>query len=154
MNQHADLQWWINDYMEHMEHHFRQIFGSLEVLQTSNWQLSLADAKAKLSKQNQQRFVTLLEHGSMYVEYYAPVGKDLQTPHLQDELYIIISGDGTFFNKGERHPFKVGDVLFVPAGVEHRFEDFSDDFATWVVFYGPEGGENNTSALLLQKEDE
>ena len=29
MNQHADLQWWINDYMEHMEHHFRQIFGSL-----------------------------------------------------------------------------------------------------------------------------
>jgi hypothetical protein len=29
----------------------------------------------------------------------------------------------------------------VPAGVVHRFEDFSDDLAVWVVFYGPEGGE-------------
>ena len=27
------------------------------------------------------------------------------------------------------------------AGVEHRFENFSDDFAVWVFFYGPEGGE-------------
>jgi hypothetical protein len=32
-------------------------------------------------------------------------------------------------------------MLFVPAGVEHRFEDFSDDFAVWVVFWGPDGGE-------------
>jgi hypothetical protein len=32
-------------------------------------------------------------------------------------------------------------VLFVPADVEHRFEEFSDDLALWVVFYGPEGGE-------------
>jgi hypothetical protein len=29
----------------------------------------------------------------------------------------------------------------VPAGVPHRFVDFSDDFETWVVFYGPKGGE-------------
>ena len=34
-----------------------------------------------------------------------------------------------------------GEALFVPAGVEHRFEDFTPDFATWVFFYGPEGGE-------------
>jgi hypothetical protein len=31
--------------------------------------------------------------------------------------------------------------LFVPAGAEHRFEDFTDDLTVWVVFYGPEGGE-------------
>lgn len=37
---------------------------------------------------------------------------------------------------------KPGDLLFVPAGVEHRFGPFTDDFATWVLFYGPEGGEN------------
>jgi len=29
----------------------------------------------------------------------------------------------------------------VAAGVEHRFEDFSADFAVWRVFYGVEGGE-------------
>ena len=41
----------------------------------------------------------------------------------------------------ERHRFAPGDLLFVPAGVEHRFEEFSDDFAAWVFFYGPEVGE-------------
>ena len=37
--------------------------------------------------------------------------------------------------------FGPGDLLFVPAGVVHRFEEFTDDLAVWVVFYGPEGGE-------------
>jgi hypothetical protein len=52
---------------------------------------------------------------------------------------------GTSFRKerngDSRHAFSAGDVLFVPAGVPHRFEDFTDDFGTWVIFYGPEGGE-------------
>jgi mannose-6-phosphate isomerase-like protein (cupin superfamily) len=52
-----------------------------------------------------------------------------------------VAGRGQFRNGGERHPFAQGDVLFVPAGVTHRFEEFSDDFAAWVLFYGPEGGE-------------
>jgi hypothetical protein len=34
-----------------------------------------------------------------------------------------------------------GTLLFVAAGRPHRFEDFTADFATWVLFYGPEGGE-------------
>ncbi len=146
MNQDGDLQWWISDYLEHMEHHFKQIYGSLEILKTPDWQVSLTAAKAALSKETVKRFVTLLKHGSMSMEYYAPFEKDLQTPHRQDELYVVISGEGTFFNSGERHPFKTGDVLFVPAGVEHRFENFSEDFATWVIFYGPEGGEGNKNS--------
>jgi mannose-6-phosphate isomerase-like protein (cupin superfamily) len=48
---------------------------------------------------------------------------------------------GYFVIGDTRKPFVPGEVLFVPAGVVHRFEDFSDDFATWVFFYGPEGGE-------------
>ena len=50
-------------------------------------------------------------------------------------------GRGAFTFGGERVKFGPGDVLFVPAGVVHRFEDFSDDFVVWVLFYGPEGGE-------------
>jgi quercetin dioxygenase-like cupin family protein len=42
--------------------------------------------------------------------------------------------------------FGPGDVLFVPAGAVHRFEGIGDDFATWVFFYGPEGGEAEDSA--------
>ncbi|HEY8600577.1 MAG TPA: cupin domain-containing protein [Thermomicrobiales bacterium] len=83
----------------------------------------------------------VLAHGSMIVEHYAPRGVDTQHPHTRDELYVVIAGTGSFVNGGERHRFAPGDVLFVPAGVVHRFEEFSDDFATWVIFYGPEGGE-------------
>ena len=83
----------------------------------------------------------VLAHGSMIVEHYAPRGVDTQRPHTRDELYIVIAGTGSFIDGDDRHPFAPGDVIFVPAGVVHRFEDFSDDFATWVIFYGPEGGE-------------
>jgi mannose-6-phosphate isomerase-like protein (cupin superfamily) len=54
---------------------------------------------------------------------------------------VVVSGSGQFVNGPERHEFGSGDVLFVPAGVEHRFEDFTDDLVVWVVFYGQEGGE-------------
>ena len=88
-----------------------------------------------------KKFVQLLAHGSMKVEYYAPAEIDLQTPHKQDELYIIISGTGQFIRANETISFKPHDVLFVPAGIEHRFINFSNDFATWVIFYGDDGGE-------------
>jgi hypothetical protein len=38
---------------------------------------------------------------------------------------------------GERVPFGPGDMLFAAASEDHRFADFTDDFATWVLFYGP-----------------
>jgi mannose-6-phosphate isomerase-like protein (cupin superfamily) len=84
----------------------------------------------------------VFEHGSLQVKMYCPVGEDLQKPHVRDELYIVARGSGWFHRDGERHVCKVGDMLFVPAGAEHRFEDFSGDFCTWVMFYGPEGGES------------
>jgi len=88
-----------------------------------------------------RRSALLLKHGSMELRWYAPKGEDAQTPHDQDEIYIVASGSGTFLRAGERFRFGPGDALFVGAGVEHRFIDFSDDFAVWVVFYGPAGGE-------------
>ena len=61
--------------------------------------------------------------------------------HHQDEIYVIVRGRGALFHDGRRDPFEAGDVMFVAAGVEHRFEDFTEDLAVWVVFYGPAGGE-------------
>ena len=86
-------------------------------------------------------FTVVMKHGTMSIEYFAPDKIDTQTPHKQDEIYVIIKGDGFFLRDGERVACKKGDILFVPAGMEHRFENFSDDFATWVIFYGPYGGE-------------
>lgn len=110
---------------------------------SAKFRLTVDEATAQLPQQtaDQLRFVTLLQHGSLRVEWYAPQGHDAQTPHRQDELYVVIAGSGTFVNGAEQHPFGPGDVLFVPAGVVHRFENFSSDFQTWVVFYGPGGGE-------------
>jgi mannose-6-phosphate isomerase-like protein (cupin superfamily) len=86
-------------------------------------------------------FVQAMHHGTMSVEIYAPRSIDPQTPHTQDELYFIHSGAGFFKIQNERHAFESGTCFFVPAGVEHRFEEFTDDFTAWVVFWGPEGGE-------------
>ena len=88
-----------------------------------------------------ERFVRGMAHGTMSVELYAPRGHDPQTPHVQDELYFIMQGSGELVIAEQRHTCAAGDAFFVPAGVVHRFERFSDDFATWVVFWGPDGGE-------------
>ena len=102
---------------------------------------TVAEAMGLLPGAGGERFAKVLGHGTMEVEIYAPRGTDGQTPHTRDELYVVASGSGKFVNGSQRHPFGTGDVLFVPAGVEHRFEDFTDDFSAWVIFYGPEGGE-------------
>lgn len=86
-------------------------------------------------------FTTLFRHGTLEIEIYRPVGTDRQKPHRRDELYVVISGTGSFVHGDARTPFGPGDVLFVEAGIEHRFTDFTEDFATWVFFYGPDGGE-------------
>ena len=84
----------------------------------------------------------IFAHGTLSLEYYAPRVTDPQGPHERDELYCIASGSGWFCNGDVRHRFETGDALFVPAGAKHRFEDFSDDFGAWVIFYGPVGGEH------------
>lgn len=86
--------------------------------------------------------IKALKHGTMLLEVFAPRHRDYQTPHTQDELYFVMQGRGEFLLEDERIPFETGDALFVPAGKMHHFENFSDDFVTWVVFWGPPGGES------------
>ena len=107
----------------------------------SNQHLTLRDGLARLPGPKGERFVELFQHGTLAVELYAPRGTDPQSPHPRDEVYVVVQGRGQFRNGADRHPFGPGDVLFVPAGVTHRFEEFTDDLGVWVFFYGPEGGE-------------
>jgi mannose-6-phosphate isomerase-like protein (cupin superfamily) len=106
---------------------------------TGHW--SVPDAAARIDERAEVRSQALFQHGSLLVKYYAPRGTDKQTPHPRDELYVVASGRATFFNGTDRRPCIPADLLFAAAGVIHRFEDMSSDFATWVMFYGPEGGE-------------
>lgn len=107
------------------------------------YRVTLEEAAARLPDPDESplRVTAALERGSLLVELYAPRGQDPQNTHDQDEVYVVVSGRGEFVNGEDRHVFNPGDVLFVPAGREHRFENFTDDFQTWVIFYGPQGGE-------------
>ena len=106
-----------------------------------SFHLTVEQAVAQLEREKQKPFAVLMKHGTMSIEYFAPKIAGTQTPHSQDEIQVIAPGEATFFRDGERVNCKTGDVLFVPAQMEHHFENFSDDFATWVIFYGKEGGE-------------
>ena len=103
--------------------------------------VTVREAMARLPGADGKRFATVLEHGSLTVEIYAPRGEDLQQPHTRDEAYVVVQGSGEFINGESRQPFGAGDFLFAPAGAEHRFVNFTDDLIVWVIFYGPEGGE-------------
>lgn len=100
--------------------------------------------------------VRVMSHGSMEVRWFRPQTDVQHVPHDRDELYFVVSGTATFRRGNHGGPFdelldgvdghtsapiSTGDVLFVPAGAHHDFEDTSSDFAVWAVFYGPEGGE-------------
>lgn len=74
------------------------------------------------------------------LRFYAPASVDQQVPHDRDELYFVARGRGAFLRADERVTFEPGDVLFAAAGEQHRFVDFSEDLAVWVLFYGPRLG--------------
>lgn len=105
-----------------------------------SYHLPRVRSEEKLPGPDGPPFVELFRRGPLSVELFRPRGVDTQNPHAQDELYIVARGSGEFVNGPRRHLFEAGDVMFVPAGVPHRFESFSDDFLVWVVFCGPEGG--------------
>ena len=90
-----------------------------------------------------ERSALVFEEGTATVKLYAPRGIDPQQPHTRDEIYVVIRGSGTFVHAGKRDPFGPEDLLFAPAGLPHRFEDFTDDLLVWVIYVGAE----KTSAL-------
>ena len=103
--------------------------------------IPLAETQKRIPGRPDAHFVTVMQRGTVRALLSLPVFPNRQTPHAQDEVYVVIKGRGIFFHDGKREPFEAGDLLFVAAGIEHRFEDFTDDLAVWVVFYGPERGD-------------
>jgi mannose-6-phosphate isomerase-like protein (cupin superfamily) len=63
-------------------------------------------------------------------------GTDTQTPHTEDEIYVVTSGRAVIETPGGAAPVSPGSVIFVPAGEEHRFTGITEDLALLVIF-GP-----------------
>lgn len=96
----------------------------------------------------------LAEHGAsgqMYLEflrestmslgiYVIPAGgTDPQSPHNEDEVYYVISGQGMIMVDGEDRAVTTGSTVFVGANVEHRFHSVTEDLKLLVFFAPPEG---------------
>ena len=105
------------------------------------WVASISDVDGVVSRGERVPYRQVFEHGSLEAGMYLPGERDNQRPHTRDEAYVVIRGTGIFLHGGERAPFGPGDFIFVPAHMEHRFEEYTPDLAVWVLFYGPEGGE-------------
>ena len=106
--------------------------------------ISLAEALRKGPPPAGNLAVPIFARGSLEVELYTPKVSDSQEPYGRDEVYLVARGTGVFFDGASRQAVEPGAFLFVAAGQPHRFEEFSSDFAVWVLFYGPNGGEKIT----------
>lgn len=63
-------------------------------------------------------------------------GTDPQLPHKQDELYYVIRGNARMQVGSKQQPVEAGNVIFVAAGVEHRFYDIAEELLV-LVFFAP-----------------
>ncbi len=72
--------------------------------------------------------------------YSLPAGaKDPQQPHTEGEVYYVLEGAGLFRETDEDRAVKAGDILYVAAGVEHRFHSITSDMKILVFFAPAEG---------------
>lgn len=66
-------------------------------------------------------------------------GTDPQSPHTEDELYHVVSGRATIRVGEEDRPVRPGSLVFVAAGIPHRFHAIEEDLVVLVVFGPAEG---------------
>jgi mannose-6-phosphate isomerase-like protein (cupin superfamily) len=109
---------------------------------SAGFHIDVESAIASLPKQPAEQYTIVYRHGTFEAGLYAPRGVDEQTPHTRDEAYVVVKGSGQFVCGDTRTAFGPGELLFVPAGMTHRFERFTGDLTVWVIFYGPQGGEH------------
>ena len=66
-------------------------------------------------------------------------GLDDQTPHTEDEIYVVRSGRATLVTTSGSAEVGPGSVVFVPAMETHKFTDILEDLAMVVIFAPPYG---------------
>lgn len=64
---------------------------------------------------------------------------DPQSPHTEDEVYVVLSGAAVLRGGDADLPVRAGAVIFVPAGEEHCFHSITEELVVVVVFGPAEG---------------
>ena len=83
-----------------------------------------------------QLYLEFLKVPALRVGIYAlPAGgTDPQQPHAEDEVYYVVEGRAMIRVGDEDRPVAPGSVVYVAAGVEHRFHDIAEDLTILVFF--------------------
>ena len=103
------------------------------------WQVfKLEDLTAAVAGQEEPRFHEFLSlPGLSSAIYRLPAGaKDMQAPHLEDEIYYVVSGKASLKVKDQVQDVGPGSILYVQATTEHSFFDITEDL-TLLAFFGP-----------------
>jgi mannose-6-phosphate isomerase-like protein (cupin superfamily) len=99
--------------------------------------LSVAAARA-LQPPEGSRAAEVLRDGDLWIRFAARPTSGSQVPHTRDEFYVVASGTARYRWDGGETTIGPGDMMFAAAHTPHGYDQFSDDFSVWVVFYGPE----------------
>lgn len=102
--------------------------------------LALAGLLAAPSAQ-QRNYAEIMRVAAMSVGVYelAAGTEDAQSPHGEDEVYLVLRGRARATVGTETVTVAPGSFLYVPARVPHRFHDIEEHLAVLVVFAPPEG---------------
>lgn len=97
----------------------------------------LADIEAQ-HRQAGNLWLEFLRVPALSVGLYAlPAGgTDPQSPHHEDEVYVIVRGRAVITVAGEDRPVQTGSIVFVEKGVEHRFHSIEEPLSV-LVFFAP-----------------
>ena len=98
--------------------------------------VSLAAARA-LRPPEGSRAAEVYRDDTVWIRFAAHPTSGLQVPHTQDEFYIVASGTARYRWNGEETTVGPGDMMFAAAHAPHGYDQFSEDFSVWIVFYGP-----------------
>ncbi len=99
--------------------------------------VSLAAARA-LCPPAGSRAAEVYRDDTVVIRFAAHPTSGPQVPHTQDEFYVVVSGSARYHWDGGETRVGPGDIMFAAANTAHGYDQFSDDFSVWVVFYGPE----------------
>jgi mannose-6-phosphate isomerase-like protein (cupin superfamily) len=99
------------------------------------WELDELEATRQGEGTPHHEFISVPDlSGGLYV--LEPGVPDLQTPHTEDELYVVMSGRGRITVGDDVRDVRPGTVVFVGAGVTHRFHDIEERLVL-IVAFGP-----------------
>jgi mannose-6-phosphate isomerase-like protein (cupin superfamily) len=99
---------------------------------------ALEAARAELQRRTGDLYLEFLRRDSMSCGLYVleAGATDPQTPHAEDEVYLVLAGRATITVADRPHPVAPGSVVFVARTVPHRFHDITERLSV-LVFFAP-----------------